>query len=61
MRPRSCFRNWAIESLSLPTLVSYIDPENHRSARLAERLGATLDHKAPRNDPRDLVYRHFGP
>lgn len=39
-------------------LVSYIDPDNHRSRRLAERLGARLDPDAPGMDPTDLVYRH---
>ncbi|MEL7466817.1 MAG: GNAT family N-acetyltransferase [Pseudomonadota bacterium] len=43
------------------TLVSYIDPENARSIRLAERMGAVLDPDAPRADPMDLVYRHFAP
>ncbi|MEJ8475352.1 GNAT family N-acetyltransferase [Roseibium algae] len=52
------FRDWAFSSLKLTTLVSYIDPGNTRSIALAERLGATLDSAAPRNDPRDLVYRH---
>lgn len=42
----------------LPTLVSYIGPENARSARVAERLGAVLDPRAEPQDPGDLVYRH---
>ena len=40
---------------------SYIDPDNTRSIALAERLGATLDAKAPRPDRfegHELVYRH---
>ncbi|MCH2169093.1 MAG: GNAT family N-acetyltransferase, partial [Oceanicola sp.] len=44
----------------IETLVSYVDPRNERSSRLAERLGATLDAEAPRPDPLDLVYRHYG-
>lgn len=55
------FRDWASNVRRLPTLVSYMDPDNHRSARLAERLGAVLDPAAVRTDPQDLVYRHFGP
>jgi RimJ/RimL family protein N-acetyltransferase len=51
-------RDWASGVRRLPTLVSYIDPDNIRSRKLAERLGATLDLTAPRPDPRDLVYRH---
>ncbi len=52
-------RDWAWDTLGLTTLVSYVDPANHRSARVAERLGAVLDPDAatPGNDP-DLVYRH---
>ncbi|EFO29231.1 acetyltransferase [Roseibium sp. TrichSKD4] len=53
------YRDWARDVRKLPTLVSYIDANNIRSRRLAERLGATLDNKAPRKDPEDLVYRHF--
>ncbi|MCX2724274.1 GNAT family N-acetyltransferase [Roseibium salinum] len=55
------FRDWGFRERRLPTLVSYVDPDNLRSRKLAERLGATLDAAAPRNDPRDLVYRHAAP
>ena len=48
------------DDLKLPSLVSYIAPENARSCALAERLGAVLDAKAKRPHPDDLVYRHFG-
>lgn len=54
-------RNWAFETRALDTLVSYVDPGNTRSRRLAERLGAELDTKAPRQDPTDLVFRHPKP
>lgn len=54
-------RHWARETRRLETLVSYIDPGNERSRKLAERLGARLDPAAPKQDPTDLVYRHFGP
>jgi RimJ/RimL family protein N-acetyltransferase len=56
----AALRDWARDMLRLPTLVSYMDPDNHRSARLAERLGAVRDATAARQDPEDLVYRHFG-
>lgn len=44
-------RSWGRDVKGLATLVSYIDPDNARSARLAERLGATLNAQAPRQDP----------
>lgn len=56
----SILRDWAKGIKRLPTLVSYVDPDNLRSRSLAERLGATLDDGAPRQDSTDLVYRHFG-
>ncbi|MDH7798331.1 MULTISPECIES: GNAT family N-acetyltransferase [unclassified Beijerinckia] len=55
----SALRDWARQERQLSTLVSYIDPQNERSRRLAERLGATLDEQAPKLDPIDLVYRYF--
>ncbi|WP_144182943.1 GNAT family N-acetyltransferase [Elioraea rosea] len=54
-------RDWACRVRGLETLVSYIGPENVRSIRLAERLGATLDAHARPQDPGDLVYRHAQP
>jgi RimJ/RimL family protein N-acetyltransferase len=50
--------DWSWAALAVPTLVSYIDPGNARSIRLAERLGAVLDPAAAGPDPEDLVYRH---
>ena len=52
-------RDFAFEELELKTFVSYIDPDNARSIRLAERLGAVRDLHAntPHNEP-CLVYRH---
>ena len=41
--------------------VSYIDPKNLDSIRLAERLGCTKDHEAPSIDGTDAVYRHPSP
>lgn len=55
----AALRDWAVRERKVTTLVSYIDPGNTRSIRLAERLGATLDHRAPKQDPGDLVYRHL--
>jgi RimJ/RimL family protein N-acetyltransferase len=54
-------RDWAMHTLRLDNLVSYVHPENHRSVAVAERLGATLDPDALRQDPDDLVYRHLSP
>ncbi|MFV2033696.1 MAG: GNAT family N-acetyltransferase [Halocynthiibacter sp.] len=51
-------RRWAFDVRKLDTLVSYVDPENLRSRKLAERLGAKLDDAAIRQDPTDLVFRH---
>ena len=41
--------------------VSYIDPKNLDSIRLAERLGAAKDHGAATIDGNDAVYRHPTP
>lgn len=48
--------------VGLETLVSYVDPENARSIRLAMKLGAVEDPGAatPDNDP-CLVFRHPKP
>jgi len=43
------------------TAVSYIDPMNLDSIRLAERLGAVKDHEAATIDGNDAVYRHPSP
>lgn len=48
-------------SLGLTELVSYIEPPNAASIRLAERLGCARDDRARRPDPGDLVYRHPAP
>lgn len=56
-------RAYAFDTLGWDTIVSYIDPENSRSIRLAERLGAVLDPAAQKPDgcPECLVYRHARP
>lgn len=53
-------RDWALSTLGLPTLVSYIDPDNAVSRRVADRLGAVIDDAALRLIPTDLVYRYWG-
>ncbi len=54
-------RAFAFGTLQLPTLVSYVGPDNARSIALARRLGAVPDPQAARPDPDDLVFRHPGP
>ena len=55
------YRSWAFETLRLPTLVSYLYPDNLRSRAVAERIGARLDPAAPRDDADALVFRHPRP
>ncbi len=52
-------RAWAFGTLGWPTAVSYIDPRNTASVRLALRLGAAPDWDAatPRGDAL-VVFRH---
>ncbi|WP_204115586.1 GNAT family N-acetyltransferase [Shimia biformata] len=57
----SAVRDWAFGTQGMATLVSYIDPPNAPSIRLAEKLGAVRDDAAQRPEPNDLVYRHHGP
>ncbi|MEZ5777817.1 MAG: GNAT family N-acetyltransferase [Paracoccaceae bacterium] len=55
------YRGHAARTLGLTGLVSYIAPDNARSARVAERLGAARDAAAEAAYPDDiLVYRHPG-
>lgn len=54
----AALRDWAFATLRLETLVSYIDPANAPSIRLAQRLGALRDAAATPQDDGDLVYRH---
>jgi len=51
-------RDWGFATLPLETLVSYIDPANAASIRLAERLGGKRDTSAIPPYPCDLIYRH---
>ena len=48
----------AYDNLGWDTVVSYIAPGNTRSIRLAEKLGAVLDHAAKGPAADTLVYRH---
>ena len=57
-------RDWA-RGQGVASLVSYVDPENHRSARLATRLGAVRDPVAEAAyaatpDAGIAVFRHWG-
>jgi RimJ/RimL family protein N-acetyltransferase len=55
----SLARAFAFETLGWSGCVSYIDPDNQRSIRLAERLGAVRDKSAATpNGEACLVYRH---
>jgi RimJ/RimL family protein N-acetyltransferase len=51
-------KKWVFDATDIETLVSYIDPENIPSIKLAQKLGAVLDEKAARPDATDLVFRH---
>lgn len=55
-------RRYAFETAGWREAFSVIHPENRRSIRLAERLGAVLDHAdiVPETEP-VLVYRHPAP
>ncbi len=48
----------AFDVLGWDTAVSYVWPDNARSIRLAEKLGAALDPDADGPAPDALVYRH---
>jgi RimJ/RimL family protein N-acetyltransferase len=54
-------RKYFYRELGWDTAVSYIDPKNLDSIRLAERLGAKKDTAAPSIDGSDAVYRHPSP
>lgn len=54
-------RRYFYNDLGWDGAVSYIDPKNLDSIRLAERLGAVKDKSAPSVDGHDVVYRHPSP
>lgn len=56
----AALRDWARDAVKLPTLVSYFDPENHRSMAVSARLGGVRDDTAPVQDEGDVVYRYWG-
>ncbi|MCG7494515.1 GNAT family N-acetyltransferase [Thalassobius sp. Cn5-15] len=51
-------RDYLYAEMSWNSAVSYIDPKNLDSIRLAERLGAEKDPQAATVDGHDIVYRH---
>ncbi|MCT4554839.1 MAG: GNAT family N-acetyltransferase [Pelagimonas sp.] len=51
-------RRYFYQDLGWDTAVSYIDPKNLDSIRLAERLGCVKDKSAATVDGHDAVYRH---
>ena len=51
-------RLWAHNTLGLQQLVSYIDRDNRKSQRVAERLGATTDGTTPPHEPNAEVWTH---
>lgn len=54
-------RQYFYGTLGWDGAVSYLDPKNLDSIRLAERLGATRDKTAASVDGNDVVYRHPAP
>ena len=54
-------RRHLYEDRGWDTAVSYLDPKNLDSIRLAERLGAKRDADAPTVDGHDVCYRHPAP
>ena len=54
-------RKYFYNTLGWTGAVSYVDPKNLDSIRLAERLGATKDNEAASVDGHDVCYRHPSP
>lgn len=56
-------RDWFFAATHWPTAVSHTDPDNHRSHRLCERLGAVVDPLARHSygDQPTRTYRHVAP
>ena len=59
----AALRDWAFRERGLATLVSYVDPDNAASIRVAERLGGVHDADAPRmtGEEDDIVFRYLPP
>ncbi len=54
MEAGAAMLEWAWQATKLRTLVSYMDPENHRALRVAQRLGGT-----PTDGPAGVVTRRY--
>ncbi|MGE0766932.1 MAG: GNAT family N-acetyltransferase [Hyphomicrobiaceae bacterium] len=54
-------RDWANGTLGWQTTISLIDPENHASRGVAERLGATADGAMILRGRQVAIYRHPAP
>jgi len=56
-------RDWFFANTGFDSAVSYTDPDNHRSHRLCERMGAVVDPAAPYpyEDGPVVIYRHRRP
>ncbi len=54
-------RRYFYKNQGWESAVSYLDPKNLDSIRLAERLGCKRDPDAPTVDGNDVVYRHPSP
>ena len=55
----TALRDWAFADLGLTTAVAYIDPDNHASQRVAERMGGRIDPDATPPDPDPIVIYRF--
>jgi RimJ/RimL family protein N-acetyltransferase len=53
-----CVRDYGYREKGLKRLVSYIEPQNKASLRVAEKLGAVRDGEFLLNDKPHLVYLH---
>lgn len=51
-------KDWAFETAGLTKLVSYFDPQNHRSMAVSARLGGVRDFNAVPQDEGDVVFRY---
>ena len=51
-------RDHAYRVMGLPPIISHIHPDNLRSRRLAERMGATVEREAELLGHPCLIYRH---
>lgn len=54
-------RDWAYDTLGWTTAISLIDPANHASRRVAERLGASVDGEMTLRGHQVAIHRHPAP